>query len=148
MFVLTLFNLQGTVFAFCSRSQLAHSITLRSICQALFSSFFKFLQRSEFFAPPSRTALIYYQMLHHLSSIILQIFEVIFIICTQENGGSPARPPSGCFYIIPHRRSGRSRRRFCDRPRRRTLRYLHPGTQRSCGQADSSAAPLPLWSWV
>ena len=147
MFVLTLFNLQGTVFAFCSRSQLAYSITLCSICQALFSSFFKFLQRSEFFAPPSRTALIYYQMPHHLSSINLQIFEVIFNIYTRK-WGSPARPPSGCFYVIPHRRSGRSRRRFCDRPQRRTLRYLHPGTQRSYGQADSSAAQLPLWSWV
>ena len=48
--------------------------------------------------------------------------------------------------VIPHHRSGRSRLHFCGTPQRSFRRYPHPGKQRNCDPAGSSAVLLPLWS--
>ena len=53
LFVFALFNLQGTV-AFRSRGKLAYLSTAPSICQELFSSFFKFQLVPCLFSPPRR----------------------------------------------------------------------------------------------
>ena len=58
------------------------------------------------------------------------------------------RGPFPVVFLIPYRRSNRSRRRFAYRQPQRFRRYPHPGRRRNCGPADSSASPLPHGSWV
>ena len=124
-------------------SQLAYTSTFISICQELFSSFFKFLFLCSYFAPPCRTACIYYHVKRLLSTPYFRFFQ---FFPNQKRG--LFRGPLGSCSVIRHRRSGHSRLLPCGRPLRRHRRYPHPGKRRNYGPADSSAAPPPPGSWA
>ena len=56
--------------------ELLYSITSDSVCQELFSSFFKLFRKLSYFVPPSRTASIYYHVPNNLSSTKLKVFQL------------------------------------------------------------------------
>ena len=56
--------------------ELLYSITSDSVCQELFSSFFKLFRKLSLCAPPSRTASIYYHAPDNLSSTKLKVFQL------------------------------------------------------------------------
>ena len=56
--------------------ELLYSITSDSVCQELFSSFFKLFRKLSLFAPLSRTASIYYHVPNNLSSTKLKVFQL------------------------------------------------------------------------
>ena len=142
MFVFALFNLQGTVLSACrSRGELAYVTTFKTICQELFSSFFKFLfvlwcftglspERLDILSPPPPFVKHYFRLF-------------------SKNFGGPYGPPiyGNCF-ITEYHQSGRNRRRFSYKPQQKYLHYPHPGRQRSYAPAGSSASQLPHGSWV
>ena len=134
--------------AFRSRGQLLHTSTSCSNCQELFSSFFNFL----------RCVCIFYAALADSFDILSDTHPFVkhyfqnsasFFFSRQNGKRSLFRGSLiySCYITFRHQ-SSHNRRRFCGRQPRKNHHCLHRGMQRSCGPTDSSAAPLPLGSWV
>ena len=90
------------------------------------------------------------RILSHTSSFVKDYFTKCdnFFVSSHNKERGLFRGPFPVVFLIPYRRSNRSRRRFAYRQPQRFRRYPHPGRRRNCGPADSSASPLPHGSWV
>ena len=133
-----------------SRGELAYYIMHDSICQELFSSFFKFFRgdrsslRSSFAVQSCPRGQLAYISTHlPICQYLFSSFFDLFFAMKKD----PFRGPSP-LYIIRYLQSSRSRRHFCDRQQRRHRPCPHPGRQRSYAPADSSAEPLLPGSWA
>ena len=124
--------------------ELLYLNTTKSLCQELFSSFFKLFQlRTSFSVVSGRSRL---RLAYTI--ICLTICQALILSFLTKNSGASFEAPESDSQIIRHRRSGHSRHHFCDRQQRRNRRYPHHGTQRSYAPAGSSAGQPLLWSWV
>ena len=134
-------NFSEVFFARCSREQLRYVSISSRICQALFSSFCKFLSDSLFVSVTSRRLAYTSTALLNCQALFLLFCNLFYKIVRSLFRGS-------CYFPIVtlHHQSGHNRLRFSYRPLRRIRRCLHHGRQRSYVPADSSAEQLLLWS--
>ena len=123
------------------RGQLGQFSTDAFICQELFYKFFQISSSFTFQPPLPRTACIYYHMPDSLSSIIHKI-RPLFSYDLTTTGGASFEAPLPLF-LIQYRQSSHNHRRCVYKQPRRFRRCPHPGRQRSCDPAGSSASPLP-----
>lgn len=77
---------------FGSFGQLIEYIRSSSVCQVLFSTFSKFFQRFEAFLPLSRTAWLFYQTFHRLSSTFFDFFQSFFRRSPSRSPGPDSLP--------------------------------------------------------
>ena len=112
------------------------SLTIISLRYSLVKNFFRFF-RSFFFVTlfswPLSQALRYISRWFTNCQALFRVFSKKF--------REPNRAPETSVYlsITQCRRSGRIRRHFCGIPLQSSRRYPHPGMQRSCDSAGSSA---------
>ena len=128
-----------------SPEQLGYINSSSWFCQVLFSSFSKILS-IHLFGRVSRGQLRYISTPPPICQAQLYKFRHLFSLHLTIK----KEPLSRLFFsvFIQRHQSGHSRHRFSYRPQQSFRRYPDPGKQRSYDPADSSASPLPLWSWA